>query len=65
MYKSALEVNNLNFQRIGFRAKITDCWRKFVFFDNDDYFDKLKLYNIPLFPKSEIEITNLKKVKHI
>lgn len=24
MYKSALEDNNLNFQRIGFRAKITN-----------------------------------------
>jgi hypothetical protein len=60
-YKSILEDNDFDFKNeIGFRAKITDCWRKFVFFDNDDYLEKLKLYNIPLSPKSEIEIPEFK-----
>jgi hypothetical protein len=60
-YKSVLEDNNFDFEnKIGFRSRITDCWRKFVFFDNDDYLDKLKLYNIPLSPKNEIEIPDFK-----
>ena len=60
-YKSVLEINDFDFEkRIGFRARITDCWRKFVFFDNDDYLEKLKLYNIPLSPKNEIEIPDFK-----
>ena len=56
-FKSILSDNDFNFQtKFGFRAKITDCWRKFVFFDDDDYLEKIKLYNIPLSPKSSIEI---------
>ncbi|WP_046756599.1 AlbA family DNA-binding domain-containing protein [Kordia jejudonensis] len=61
-YKSVLNDNDFDFEtKIGFRARITDCWRKFVFFDNDDYLKKLKLYNIPLSPKDEIEIPKFKK----
>ncbi|WP_109853443.1 helix-turn-helix domain-containing protein [Aquimarina sp. AU58] len=60
-YKAVLSDNQFDFEsKIGFRAKITDCWRKFVFFDNEDYLEKLKLYNIPLSPKSEIEIPDFK-----
>ncbi len=60
-YKSVLEDNEFDLEtKIGFRAKITDCWRKFIFFDNEDYLEKLKLYNIPLSPKSEIEIPDFK-----
>ncbi len=60
-YKAVLEDNQFDLEtNIGFRAKITDCWRKFVFFDNEDYLEKLKLYNIPLSPKSEIEIPDFK-----
>ncbi|PKP30380.1 MAG: hypothetical protein CVT99_13725 [Bacteroidetes bacterium HGW-Bacteroidetes-16] len=60
-YKSVLEDNDFDFGReVGFRARITDCWRKFVFFDNKDYLEKLKLYNIPLSPKNEIEIPDFK-----
>ncbi|WP_233901234.1 helix-turn-helix domain-containing protein [Tenacibaculum piscium] len=60
-YKAVLDDNEFDFEtKIGFRAKITDCWRKFVFFDNDDYLEKLKIYNIPLSPKSEIEIPDFK-----
>ncbi|MBA5793591.1 ATP-binding protein [Flavobacterium sp. xlx-214] len=60
-YKSILEDNDFDFKNeIGFRTKISDCWRKFVFFDNEDYLEKLKLYNIPLSPKSEIEIPEFK-----
>jgi hypothetical protein len=60
-YKAVLEDNKFDFDaKVGFRARITDCWRKFVFFDNDDYLEKLKLYNIPLSPKNEIEIPDFK-----
>lgn len=60
-YKSILEDSKFDFEnKIGFRAKITDCWRKFIFFDSDEYLEKLKLYNIPLVPKSDIEIPEFK-----
>lgn len=62
IYKSVLEDNNFDFTtEIGFRAKITDCWRKFVFFDEEDYLEKIKLYNIPLSPKNDIEIPAFRK----
>jgi len=52
-----LEIGGFNINDdIGFRTKISDCWRKFVFFDDDDYLEKLKIYNIPLSAKNEIEI---------
>ena len=61
-YKAVLTDNNFDLQsKIGFRARITDCWRKFVFFDDDDYLEKIKLYNIPISPKNEIEIPEFKK----
>ena len=61
-YKSVLEDSNFDLEiNIGFRSRITDSWRKFVFFDDDDYLEKIKLYNIPLSPKSEIEIPEFKK----
>lgn len=40
----------------GFRARLTNTWRKFVFFDNADYLEKIKLYNIPISPKNEVEV---------
>jgi len=56
-YKAVLEDNKFDFEiKVGFRARVTDYWRKFIFFDNDDYLEKLKLYNIPISPKNEIEI---------
>lgn len=42
--------------QIGFRAKISNVWRHLVFFDSKDYLEKIKLYNIPLCPKNDIEI---------
>lgn len=61
-YKAVLQDNDFDLNtEIGFRAKISDCWRKFVFFDSEDYLEKIKLYNIPLSPKSEIEIPDFKK----
>lgn len=61
-YRAVLEDNGFDFGTdIGFRARITDCWRKFVFFDNKDYLEKIKLYNIPLSPKNEIEIPEFRK----
>ncbi|MBS1928205.1 MAG: ATP-binding protein [Bacteroidetes bacterium] len=63
-YKAVLSDNNFDMKsKLGFRARITDCWRKFVFFDNDDYLEKIKLYNIPLSPKNEIEIPEFKNGK--
>lgn len=60
-YKELMEKNSYDFSNeIGFRAKITDCWRKFIFFDNEDYLEKIKLYNMPISPKSEIEIPEFK-----
>jgi hypothetical protein len=56
-YEAILNDNDFRMDtEIGFRARVTDCWRKFVFFDDDEYLEKLKLYNIPLSPKSKIEI---------
>ena len=61
-YKSILSDNEFDFNtEIGFRAKITDCWRKFIFFDDDNYLEKIKLYNIPLSPKNDIEIPEFRK----
>lgn len=61
-YKSVLANNDFDFKmKIGVRAKITDSWRKFIFFDNDDYLEKIKQYNIPLSPKNSIEIPNFVK----
>lgn len=61
-YKNVLTDNSFDLnEELGFRAKISDCWRKFVFFDNDDYLEKIKMYNIPLSPKNEIEIPEFKK----
>ena len=51
-YRAILQDSNFDFEnKIGFRAKITECWRKFVFFDDDQYLEKLKKYNIPLCQK--------------
>jgi hypothetical protein len=56
-YEAILKDNDFKLNsEIGFRARVTDCWRKFVFFDDDEYLEKLKLYNIPLSPKNKIEI---------
>lgn len=62
LYRLVLKRENFNFSNdIGFRARITDYWRKFIFFDDTDYIDKIKKYNLPLSPKSEIEIPEFKK----
>lgn len=56
-YREILKINNYNLKEsIGFRARVTDVWRRFVFFDSSDYLEKIKLYNIPLSPKDDIEI---------
>lgn len=60
-YKQVLKDNDFDFDNeIGFRIKIKDCWRKFVFFDNEEYLEMLKLYNIPLSPKNEINMPEFK-----
>lgn len=61
-YKAVLEDNKFDLKtEIGFRARITDAWRKFVFFDNTDYLEKIKTYNLPITPKNELEIPRFVK----
>lgn len=56
-YKAVLEDSKFDLNsEIGFRARLTDTWRKFVFFDNTDYLDKIKLFNLPVVPKNELEV---------
>lgn len=56
-YKAVLEDSKFDLKsEIGFRARLTDTWRKFVFFDNTDYLDKIKLFNLPINPKNELEV---------
>ena len=56
-YKAVLEDNKFELKtEIGFRARVTDAWRKFVFFDNEDYLEKIKTFNLPITPKNELEI---------
>jgi len=60
-YTATLKDSKFDFEtEFGFRAKISNCWRKFIFFDNDDYLEKIKIYNIPISPKNEIEIPEFK-----
>lgn len=61
-YKTVLEDNNFDLKsEIGFRAKLTDTWRKFVFFDNKDYLEKIKLFNLPIAPKEVLEVPSFVK----
>lgn len=56
-YKAVLEDSKFDLNsEIGFRARVTDTWRKFVFFDNSDYLDKIKLFNLPIAPKNDLEV---------
>jgi len=48
-------------KEIGFRARITSSFRRFVFFDSEDYLSKIKLYNLPLSPKNGVEIPTFEK----
>lgn len=61
-YKAVLEDSKFDFKsEIGFRARLTDTWRKFVFFDNLDYLEKIKLFNLPIAPKNELEVPRFVK----
>jgi hypothetical protein len=56
-YKSVLQDNDFEMSSdVGLRARVTNTWRKFLFFDNDDYLEKIKLFNIPITPKNDIEM---------
>ena len=56
-YRAILEDSEFDLRtEIGFRAKITDTWRKFVFFDDVDYLEKIKLFNLPIAPKNLVEV---------
>lgn len=56
-YRAILEDSKFNLSsEIAFRARVTDTWRKFVFFDNSDYLEKIKLFNLPIAPKTDLEV---------
>lgn len=56
-YEKILEENGYDMsQKIGFRARVNNTWRKFIFFDNEKYLQNIKKYNIPLIPKTDIEL---------
>lgn len=62
IYKAILEDSGFDLKTdIGFRAQLTSIWRKFVFFDNEDYLDKIKLFNLPIAPKDNLEIPRFAK----
>jgi hypothetical protein len=64
-YENILRDNNYEIKNpIGFRAKLTSTWRKFVFFDDDDYLEKIKLYNVPIAPKEKVEIPTFVNGNH-
>lgn len=61
IYEKILQDGGFNMSiPLGMRTRITNVWRKFVFFEGKDYLDKIKRYNIPLIPKSELEIPAFK-----
>ncbi len=61
-YRAILEDGNFDFNtEIGYRAKITNTFRKFVFLDSPDYIEKLKLYNLPIAPKNSLEVPRFLK----
>lgn len=49
---------------LGMRARISNVWRKFVFFDGEDYLEKIKRYNFPLIPRNDLEIPTFKNAKN-
>lgn len=61
-YKAIMEDAGFDLETaVGYRARLTNTWRKFVFFDNDDYLEKIKLYNVPIAPKDDIEVPRFAK----
>ncbi len=65
MYKAVLKNEGFDFtNRIGYRARITKTWRKFLFFDNEEYLEKIKKYNVPIALKQKIEIPTFVKGKY-
>jgi hypothetical protein len=56
-YRAILEDSKFDLNsEIAYRARVTNTWRKFVFFDNSDYLEKIKLFNLPIVPKTELEV---------
>ena len=52
---------DLKKNQFGFRARVTGLWRKFIFFDDLTYLEKLKHFNIPISAKEEIAIPSTEK----
>jgi|GEM_PF-1570994 len=64
-YQSLLKHSGLeDADEIGFRAKVTNTWRKFLFFDNEDFLEKIKTYNLPIAPKNNLEVPRFVKGNH-
>lgn len=51
--------------KIGFRARISNSWRKTIFFDDGKYLNAIKKYNIPATPKIDLEIPEFRSGKYL
>lgn len=63
-YRSILKDSGFDMTTdVGLRIRVTNTFRKFLFFDSADYLEKIKLFNIPVNPKNDIEMPEFGKGK--
>ena len=56
-YRSILVNNGLEDGiDIGFRARVNNCWRKVIFFNDDTFLDFVEKYELPCNPKDNVEM---------
>ncbi len=66
IYRTLLKNNNYPKKNsLGFRVRISNSWRKIIFFDNSKYLEAIKKYNIPATPKANIEIPTFKNGNYL
>jgi hypothetical protein len=66
VFKSILNENDYpGKNKIGFRARISNSWRKTIFFDDGKYLNAIKKYNIPATPKIDVEIPEFRNGKYL
>lgn len=66
IYQSILKENGVaESAEIGFRALLSNLWRKVIFFDNSKFLNSIRKYNIPATPKNYIEIPNFVNGNHL
>jgi len=66
LYRNLLKENDYPIKNLlGFRARISNSWRKTIFFDNPQYLDAIKKYNIPATPKANIEIPSFRNGNYL